>query len=140
VYVKLIKTETIIQLFFDINGCIELECDRSLELFDFPINLKQKLFLKFGEADEYINDELEVIASNKDRINISQYIYEYISLAIPLKKIHPKFQDSEIDGELTLVYSSLIEEGEVEDLEEGKIKDSRWSALEKLGFKKNKIS
>ena len=41
--VKLIldKSETMIQLSFHINGSVELICDRTLEPFDYPLNISQ---------------------------------------------------------------------------------------------------
>ena len=41
------KSETMISSHFAIKGIIELVCDRSLETFDFPIELEEKIFFKF---------------------------------------------------------------------------------------------
>jgi uncharacterized protein len=128
------KSETMIQLFFHIEGTVELICDRSLENFDFPINLQEKMILKYGEHHEQIDDELEIITRQTNIINIAQYMYEFISIAIPMKKLHPKFQEEEWDDEedSILIYSSetdILEEDS--NIDEENI-DPRWQALKKL--------
>ena len=46
--VELRKTETLIELSFDIDVIVVLECDRTLEPFDYNIELTKRLILKFG--------------------------------------------------------------------------------------------
>ncbi len=125
------KSSTMIQLDFHITGSVELTCDRSLELFDFPLDIHVKHILKFGETDEELTDEIEIVNRSAASINVAQYIYEFIGLAIPMKKIHPKFKDQvlEENEEGLLVYRSKVDETEEED----EPIDPRWAALRKLG-------
>ena len=46
-------------LMFDIAGTVELTCDRSLDVFDEPIHIQEKLILKFGEKAEILSDDIE---------------------------------------------------------------------------------
>ena len=46
VHLDLDKSETMLQLYFHIVGGVELICDRTLEPFDFPLDIQQKLILK----------------------------------------------------------------------------------------------
>jgi uncharacterized metal-binding protein YceD (DUF177 family) len=128
------KSETMMQLFFQIKGVVELICDRTLEPFDYPLELDQKLILKYGEETQELTDEIEIISRDAQRINVAQYIYEFIGLAIPMKKIHPKlagetYTESE-DG--ILVYSSQPGAGLDSITEEEENMDPRWQALKKL--------
>lgn len=129
--VLLRKSETMLQLHFKLSGSIVLVCDRSLENFDFPIKSEAKLILKFGASNEVINDDLEIISRDTIEINVAQYIYEYIVLEVPMKKLHPKFQDDSEDEEDVLVYSSEENEPENEPEKDTDI-DPRWQALKKL--------
>ncbi|GAA0893187.1 DUF177 domain-containing protein [Fulvivirga kasyanovii] len=104
VEVELEKTETFIKLNFRINTTVELECDRSLDLFDYALSTEKTLLLKFGDDEEEINDEIIIIPRDKQRINLAQHIYEFIGLEIPMKKLHPRYSDESEDDEL--VYSS----------------------------------
>jgi len=126
--ILLTKTENLTTINFSIKGTVELCCDRSLELFDHPINVNKNLIIKYGLKNEELTDEIISIKRNTTSINIAKYLYDYIMLAIPMKKIHPKFLDQYKDtsNETLLIYSSYNEtENEVEI-------DSRWDALQKL--------
>ncbi|MDJ1502409.1 DUF177 domain-containing protein [Xanthocytophaga agilis] len=127
------KSATMIQLNFHITGSIELTCDRSLEQFDYPLDIEEKHILKFGEDDKELTDEIEIINRHTATINVAQYIYEFIVLAIPMKKIHPKFADQQYEEneEGLLVYRSKEEEETSEEKDEENI-DPRWAALRKL--------
>jgi uncharacterized metal-binding protein YceD (DUF177 family) len=129
--VVLDKHETFIEAEFKIQGKVELTCDRSLEPFDFPIETTRKMLFKYGEKDEEITDEIMTISRETVSIELGQFIYEFITLAIPLKKLHPRFQDEvdEEDSEGKIVYSSSDKPTETKNGEEI---DPRWNMLKKL--------
>jgi len=131
------KSDTMLQLDFDINGEAELTCDRSLEPFTEHLDSTQRLILKFGAERELINETMEIIPWQVMEIDLSQYLYEFISLALPMKKLHPKFRntaesDSDEDENATLVYSSQTEEAQINQEQDTQIRDPRWEALKKL--------
>ncbi len=127
VHLRLEKSSTMLQLWFDIKGEAELTCDRSLELFDEPVDTQNRMILKFGDHDEELTEEISIINRNKTQINVAGYIYEFIALALPMKKIHPDLRKPEADDEETetLIYSSE-RQGTNENT------DPRWEALKKL--------
>ena len=128
--VVLDKHETFIEGSFHISGTAKLICDRSLEPFDFPIKTEKKMMFKYGEAEEEMTDEIMVIPQDKVSLNLGQFMYEYIALTLPMKRIHPKFQEQEEEDddetEGKIIYTSKEEE-----TSEGTI-DPRWEALKKL--------
>ena len=127
--VLLTKHETFIETEFKINGAAHLMCDRSLEPFDFPIESKNKVVFKYGNEYQEITEEIIIIPRDTATLELGQYIYEFIALAIPLKKVHPKFQDdAEDESEGKIVYTSETTE-EKKDEEET---DPRWNILKKL--------
>ena len=83
------KRDGLIEMYFNIKGNVNLNCDRSLKEFNFKINKKKKIIIKFEKIDEEINDEIVFIKQNTDVINVSKFIYEFFLLSIPLKRIHP---------------------------------------------------
>jgi uncharacterized protein len=127
--VALNKHETFIEADFHINGSATLICDRSLEPFDLPIATKRKIVFKYGDADEEISDEIVIIHRDTATLKLGQYIYEFIALAIPMKKLHPRFQQEDTDEstEGKIVYSS-----ETPDEDQGESIDPRWDILKKL--------
>jgi uncharacterized protein len=127
------KHETFLEAEFKIKGTARLICDRSLEPFDHPIESMSKIMFKYGDKDEEITDEIVIIHRDTATLELGQYIYEFIALAIPLKRLHPKFKDEEEnDDDLStgkIVYSSDPEEN---DGKNGEDIDPRWNILKKL--------
>ena len=130
--VELNKHETFIEATFKIKGTAVLTCDRSLEAFDFPISIEKKIMFKYGDRDEEISDEIIMINRETATLEIGQYMYEFVALAIPIKKLHPKFRAEDLQddesSEGKIVYSS---EKPGDENEEKEI-DPRWNILKKL--------
>lgn len=126
-HLKLDKTATMMTLHFDIDVSVELICDRSLDPFDYPIKLEEQLIIKFGEDNYSLNEEVLVIRSDTPTIDVSEFIYEFVTLAVPLKKLHPRYEGKE-DEQPDLIYTS--DSGAAEDKNEPV--DPRWEALKKL--------
>lgn len=128
VNIELNKHETFIEVDFEIKGSAQLICDRSLEAFDYPIEEKNKIVFKYGDDDQEITDEIIMINREAVGLELGQYIYEFIALAIPMKKLHPKFQDENDDeSEGRIIYSSG---DEIKEKDENI--DPRWEQLKKL--------
>ena len=130
-HLTLNKSETMIRLDFQIKGTVELTCDRSLDLYDEPIDIERLLLLKFSDHNEELTDEIELIERNTHSINIGRYIFEFIATSLPMKKLHPRFrdedeQDEDSDGKV--IYTSETND---ESTEDDPI-DPRWAALRKL--------
>lgn len=124
------KHETFLEAEFKIKGTANLICDRSLEPFDYPVEKTHKIVFKYGDKNEEITDEIMIIHRDTATLELGQYIYEFIGLAIPLKKLHPKFQD-EVDDDTSegkIVYSS----DEPTESKNGEEIDPRWNILKKL--------
>ncbi len=126
VKLSLDKTDTFLQLNFEILGNIELVCDRSLDTFKFELNLANNLLLKYGDDWEEISDEILMMPRNEQTINVAQYIYEFIGVAIPMKKLHPRYMDNET-GEDEFIYSS-----ETSQTTPNEPVDPRWKKLKDL--------
>lgn len=137
-HVVLNKSATMIQLRFHTTGSVTLTCDRSLETFEEPIDSDERIILKFGDHNEELTEEIEIISRNTNRINVARYIFDFIALSLPVKKLHPSLRTEEDEFDLeddeeegTLVYTSGAEEEGEEGEDEEKI-DPRWEALKNL--------
>lgn len=131
--VTLNKSDSMIQVDFDIEGTVVLECDRSLELFDFPIHINRNMIYKYGDEEKELSEDVYVIEKNTQTLNIAGILFEYIGLEIPMKKLHPKFQDEDEDSEGTMIY---VSEQEDQNEQEEETIDPRWAALKNLKNKK----
>jgi uncharacterized protein len=128
--VTLDKHETFIETEFDISGVARLTCDRSLETFDHPIKNRHKLVFKFGDTNEELSDEIIMIHRDTATLELGQYIYEFIALAVPMKRLHPRFKEEdrlEENAEGKIVYTSESPSDDKED-----DIDPRWNILKKL--------
>jgi len=121
---ELNKQDSLIEatLHFDVN--IPLVCDRSLRDYKHLVNEDHLLHFKFGEEEAKIDEDVYMITTATQRIDFSQFIYEFIILAVPMKKIHPDLDDDE-----EVIYQSESENDE--DRSDDPV-DPRWEALKKL--------
>jgi len=87
------KQNSMLELDFSIKGFVELACDVCLEVYQQPLDVAKKLFVKFGEAFEEQTDEIIVIPFGESHLDIAQYVYEYIHLGLPMRHVHAQNSD-----------------------------------------------
>lgn len=140
--VNLTKTVSVMEVDFHIHGTVNLTCDRSLEPFDEPLDLHEKVVYKYGPVEEEISEDVFMITKDTPSVNVAQLIYEYILLALPAKKIHPDYRtaedeeededfDSDVDGFMDEIEADEEESPEEEESSEERV-DPRWDILKKL--------
>lgn len=129
VKLHLLKETRMMVLQFDINGYINTECHLCLEPFKYAMNEEEKLIVKFGQESSSENDEVMIIAENVDELTIAQHIYDYITLAVPLRIVHPEKENGEPGCDIKAL--DKIEEYKHHDNESD---DPRWQALKKIKF------
>ncbi|WP_343488337.1 DUF177 domain-containing protein [Allomuricauda sp. d1] len=123
------KMSTMMELDLDAGGTVNVDGDLSGEPFDQPVNANLHLVIKFGEAYDDTDDEILIIPHGEHQINIAQYVYEMLVLAVPQKRIHPGV----LDGTLKSDMLDKLEELRLKD-EKSKsdTTDPRWDGLKKL--------
>jgi uncharacterized protein len=135
VFVKAILTKqnNLLNVEFEIKGVVGIECDRCLKDFDFPIEGNEKLVIKHGDPSES-DDDILVIKEGEAEFDVSTYIYEYILLAIPVRKVPCEIDEEEYecDYEALEKLASISTDSEAKETEINPI----WEELNKL--KKNK--
>ncbi len=127
--VVLNKTSTMLELDFKAAGTVNVDCDITSEPYDQPIASELELVVKFGEVYNDEDDELLIIPHGEHQVNIAQYVYEMLVLAVPQKRVHPGIADGTLKSEVLDKLQELRPK-EVKDNED-KI-DPRWDALKKL--------
>lgn len=80
------NTEKIMRFNFQYSGSIDLNCDRCLDKYSFPITQSNKLIVKLGNETS-TDDEIVFLKEDEHQIDISSFVYEYIYLAVPLKHV-----------------------------------------------------
>ncbi len=135
------KGANVIELDFHIKGTVQLTCDRSLEVFDHPLDFSEKMIYKYGAEEQEIDEKVYMITRDTPKINVAQLVYEFILLALPAKKIHPDHrneldeEDLEVEGGYVYIDDELEakpEDETPESREDTKPADPRWEQLMKL--------
>lgn len=138
---------------FHITGTVTLMCDRCLDDMEYPIDTTYQISVKYGE-DYAETDDLLVIPESNPALNVAYMIYDTVSLAIPLKHVHPAGKCNRAmsailrkhravkPGEDAELAEQLIEEMDTMDTSEGDggdvatadeaPTDPRWDGLKKL--------
>ena len=131
VNVTVIKQNSLLQFLFDFEGTVNLSCDRCLIDYDCPISGQEKLVVKHGNPDES-NDELLVLHEGLDEAEISQYLFEYIELSIPGRRVPCEEEDMEVecDEETLKKFNEL-------KVEEEAVPNGNWDKLKNIKFNNN---
>ena len=106
------RTSGAYELEFQLQGEVEVTCDRCLESMNQPIDAFCTLSVVMGE--DFVDDgDVVVIPEREGVINVAWNIYEFAALQIPLRHVHPDCE-------------ALSESSEEERV------DPRWADLKKL--------
>ena len=118
-------------LLFDVKmeGSINVMCDRCGDNFDLPVWGENKLVVSL--TNDRFENETDIVSFPLDsfEIDISQYLYEYVSVLLPQRRVHP---DKE-DGTSTCNPESLKILNKLSETEKEKKINPIWEEL------KNKI-
>ena len=118
-----------LELEMSAEGTVNVDCDLTKESFDLPIDAHLELVVKFGEEFNNEDDEILIIPHGEHQINVAQYIYEMLVLAVPNKRVHPGV----LDGTLKSDILEKLEELQPKETIKNKDKtDPRWDALKNL--------
>lgn len=128
-FVTLNKLSTMLELEMKAEGTVNIDCDLTSEPYAQPIDADLELVVKFGDEFNNEDDEILVIPHGEHQINIAQYIYEMLVLAVPSKRIHPGVLDGSLKSE-ALKKLEELQPKETKDNKENT--DPRWDALKNL--------
>ena len=117
-----------------IKGTLTVECDRCLGELDLPVDVSERLSVKFGsdDSDAQVLDEegrenaqvldeegreIVFVPADDTDLDMRQIVYDYACLAMPMQKVHA---DGECDPEVVsrLGAGSRSGDGESPDAEE----------------------
>jgi len=134
VSINLEKKSTFLKLNFKAKGFVNVLCDISLEPYNQKIKTSLPLLVKFGDEFNDENEEVLILPHNAFEVNVSQYIYEMIVLAVPTKRIHPQVKDGSLETEAT----KKLKELEIKEEKTVDNTDPRWDKLKNLITEKKK--
>ena len=128
------KKSNLLELHFRGQGTTKVSCDLSNEPFDLPLEGELDLVVKFGEEFNDDNEEVLILPHGEHQMNVAQYIYEMLVLALPSRRVHPGIEDGSLDSDIL----KRLEELSPDRKKKIENTDPRWDDLKKLLIEKNK--
>jgi uncharacterized protein len=125
--VEIEKSSTHLDLDIKISSKVRVCCDRCLEMFDHPAECENRLLIKFGHEKDESDPEIITLPRDEHELDLKQYLYEFIHLALPIRRIHP--DNAEGKSTCDPVMLQKLKEHLVEG---GASTDPRWDELKKL--------
>lgn len=133
------KKTTMLLVDFKVNGKLKVMCDRCTDSLWYPVDGEDDLIYKHTEH-ELDDEKIKTLAPHETEIDITQPVYEFVSLLLPYKRVHPEGECNEemlneINNYLMVEEDSAIEEQESTAEEQDETEetvDPRWAALNKL--------
>ena len=148
VKLTVVHKHDVYNLAFHITGTITLICDRCLDDLILPVDETYDVAVKYGDDYDETDDTL-IIPQSDLTLNVSYMINDTVSLAIPLKHVHPlgkcnramsallRKHRAVTDDEDAELAETLIGEMEAmpDEPEESAPTDPRWDKLKNLSTK-----
>jgi uncharacterized protein len=125
-HVAIEKRSSLAEMTIRIKGSVRICCDRCLEMFLHPVECENGLIAKFGKSVGEEDPDIISLPADAPELDLKQHFYEFIVLALPIRRIHPN--DSR--GESTCDPEMLKKLRE--HLTEEEHNDPRWDELKKL--------
>lgn len=129
----LLKKTGLLELDFDIQGTVNVLCDRCLEKFDLQVDFQGCLFIKFTQHHTESEDpDVIFLDPDEHQVDLSRYIYESVILSLPYRKVHPEGKKAQItcNPEMLQKLKKIAVTGK-------KVTDPRWDKLKDLKNKKS---
>lgn len=126
VNLELDKKPAMLSLNFKLSGWIGEVCDRCAVDYHQKLNGEHQVFVKFGEEYDEPDDNLIILPHEAYELDVTQLIYEFIGLNVPLKKV-----PCEEDGDTSICDQETLKALENSDSEEEK-ENPLWAELNKI--------
>ncbi len=110
-----------------IEGHVEVQCDRCLVNFAYPVQCENRLIAEFG-GEETNDPDILFISRDEPELDMKQCFYEFIMLAVPIQRIHP--DDEKGNSGCDPVMLQKLNEYKI--IENENNNDPRWDVLKKL--------
>lgn len=93
--IMLDKHASFMELEVDIDGLVEVECDRCTDFYEQPIHYEGDVVVKISErvSDEESDEDIIWLSPREPRLDLRQWLYESVLLSLPLARLHPDRKD-----------------------------------------------
>lgn len=121
-HVTLDKSISLLVVNIHVDGHVDMLCDHCNGPMQQPVKGDQRQIFKLTEETDLDDDELVGVDPQANSINLTHYLFECVSLHLPIRHVHPPGQcDPEVDQALAKI-----------QVEHEPVPDPRWEALKAL--------
>lgn len=131
VVLKMVKYGTHLDVIFNFEGSLMIPCDRCSELYPHFIKNSHRIIYAFDKEMNFSGYEVMYVDSRESHLSIVQELYDFINLAIPLKKV-PSQNIHKCAPEVLEVLGIDSEGNPLPPSEDETQIDPRWEKLRKL--------
>lgn len=128
--VKLEKKERLLMFYFTFEGEVMTVCDRCLGEMSVPVSGNNTLCVKFSDTEVSDDEDVVFLPEKECKIDLAQWMYEYIAVAMPLQCVHADDEDGNPTCDPEMM-KYITTESETEQNAEEEI-DPRWAVLKNL--------
>ena len=122
---KMERKEHLLMFTFELKGDITTWCDRCLGDLKVPIEGKESLCVRFSDTEASDDEGVAILPESAFEIDLSQWLYEYVAVRIPLRHVHP-------DGECLPGMERYILSEEQAAAQREQQTDPRWDVLKEM--------
>ncbi len=90
------KKSNLLSMHFTVSGIINTACDRCFENFDLNISGNYNVIVKLEDRANQSHqgsEEVIFLPTNETSIDVSQFIYEFCMLSLPMRRVHPESKE-----------------------------------------------
>ncbi len=146
VQLKVVYRNDIYALSFQIKGTLTLLCDRCLDDLVIDVDTTYSINVEYGDEFNDESDDLLIIPTSDNNLNISDMLFDTAVLEIPIKHVHPEGECNPGMSEILAQHRATMtddddfdidnEACDIEALDDDTAPiDPRWAALKGLAGK-----
>ncbi len=134
VMVRMDKKANMLDLEFNIKGFMSAPCDRCLSQIDIPIDDMKRIVVKYDDFGKEDTDEVMYIGSEEAILDVSELIYEFISICMPMSKTIDCEENNQkyCDKDVLQRYEKLAAEVDENEEEDRAEKLNVWDKLKDI--------
>lgn len=121
------KSDRMLVLTFYMVGTLEVTCSRCSGEFDLPVEGEETLYVKYGHEFREEDDNVVIIPEQESQINVAPFIYDYLSLMVPYRVVHPDDENGQSTCDPDVI-SRIDKASEIKET------DPRWDKLKDLNL------
>lgn len=129
------KEANMLILDFALSGWLAMDCDRCLDKYREYISIEKLIYVKFGDTYSEKDENVIVIPYGHTHFDIAQYVYEFMHLGLPIRRVHPVDERgvSACNKEMIRKMQQHAPGAESAEKQDGQT-PSAWDALKSLKF------